>query len=129
MTKEKIFEDSKNKLIKNKRLMNLSKIIHFGAELSYIPAMLIPTVNGNFDINELATYFIGATALNIACQPVAFYLKAKSMTSEGNYELAQKLAKEYEEEKDKISMRAIAKKQLSKFHFYFAKRNNLEVSK
>lgn len=122
-----LFEDSKGELIKNNKLMNLSTIIHFGAELSYLPAMLIPAVGligwGENNINDLAVGLGSAVALNVLCQPIAFYLKARSMTSEGNYQLALKFAKDYKENlrKDR-KITAFLDRKLIDLHWYFARK-------
>lgn len=120
-----LHDDSEGEL-RSPGLMNLSTLLHFGAEISMIPAIAAPCIKGiigRTSLEEIAGYFGGAVALNLVCQPLAFYTKANAMTSEENYELAKYLVHKYKEDKQKgLNISAALERKLVNLHLYFARK-------
>lgn len=123
-----LYDDPENKLIRNAPLLNLSTLIHFGAELSIAPLFGVPLIKqmffgGSYNPIEPFYYLGAAVGLNLVCQPIAFYAKAKALTSEGNYEMAKLFAhKSVESRKRDKTLVGFLDKKLANLHWYFAKK-------
>lgn len=121
-----LFGDDERNLVRSPVLMNSSTLLHFGAELAYTPAILIPIIKNwhNPNFNEIYCYVGGAVVLNAVCQPLAFYTKARAMTSEANYDLAKLFAHNCNIAKRKkgLGLAALLEKSLCKLHMHFARK-------
>jgi hypothetical protein len=122
-----IFKDPDGDLVRSRKLIRLSTIIHFGAELSLLPAIAIPAlVNGN--MREVPAYLLGSVSLNAICQPIAFYMKAKAMTPEGNHSLATYFANEYNKNTRKgRKLLAFLDRKLVNLHMHYARKNEHDM--
>ena len=112
--------------IKNPLLDKLSIITHFGGESVLGIAIIYYLINNwnEHNFNGLLTCFgIGILAEPIS-QPLAFYLKGRSLTKEGNYQLARKFANLHKENKRKGGIYAIPSwldKKICQMHLYFSR--------